>query len=203
MEAITAWGNDLYARYAQFFEDDTVKNLIAEAQKSAASWANGHRHREHAHKPHHAAEENDGSDDRPQIEKADARLQLPCRQGAIGTDSVSKAAGAVDTVTSAPIDLVNSLTGKLRNRFKPRYASDESVRLRGSTRPTAGLASSAMALAFSIRGVTCSVIRAFTLPTSGVTSAVIFSTFLSVGVRTRPASPAVPVQLTQCQLPRR
>ncbi|MEC4273540.1 DUF948 domain-containing protein [Adlercreutzia sp. R25] len=45
------------------------------------------------------------------------------------TDSVSKAAGAVDTVTSAPIDLVNSLTGKLRNRFKPRYASDESVGL--------------------------------------------------------------------------
>ena len=48
------------------------------------------------------------------------------------TDSVSKAAGAVDTVTSAPIDLVNSLTGKLRNRFKPRYASDESVRLGAS-----------------------------------------------------------------------
>lgn len=45
------------------------------------------------------------------------------------TDSVSKAAGAVDTVTSAPIDLVNSLTGKLRSRFKPRYASDESVSL--------------------------------------------------------------------------
>lgn len=45
------------------------------------------------------------------------------------TDSVSKAAGAVDTVTSAPIDLVNTLTGKLRSRFKPRYASDESVGL--------------------------------------------------------------------------
>lgn len=45
------------------------------------------------------------------------------------TDSVSKAAGAVDTVTSAPVDLVNSLTSKLRNRFKPRYASDESVKL--------------------------------------------------------------------------
>ncbi|MEY8461449.1 AI-2E family transporter [Eggerthellaceae bacterium 24-137] len=41
VEAITAWGNDLYARYAQFFEDDTVKNLISEAQKSAASWAAG------------------------------------------------------------------------------------------------------------------------------------------------------------------
>ncbi|MEY8461448.1 DUF948 domain-containing protein [Eggerthellaceae bacterium 24-137] len=48
------------------------------------------------------------------------------------TDSVSKAAGAVDTVTSAPIDLVNSLTGRLRSKFKPRYASDESVRLGGS-----------------------------------------------------------------------
>ena len=45
------------------------------------------------------------------------------------TDSVSKAAGAVDTVTSAPIDLVNSLTRKLRSKFKPRYASDESVSL--------------------------------------------------------------------------
>lgn len=41
VEAVTAWGNDLYARYAQFFEDDTVKNLISEAQKSAASWAAG------------------------------------------------------------------------------------------------------------------------------------------------------------------
>lgn len=48
------------------------------------------------------------------------------------TDSVSKAAGAVDTVTSAPIDLVNTLTGKLRSKFKPRYASDESVRLGGA-----------------------------------------------------------------------
>ncbi|MDE8702733.1 DUF948 domain-containing protein [Adlercreutzia equolifaciens] len=45
------------------------------------------------------------------------------------TDSVSKVAGSVDTVTSAPIDLVNTLTGRLRNRFKPRYASDESVNL--------------------------------------------------------------------------
>ncbi|MCI9261297.1 DUF948 domain-containing protein [uncultured Adlercreutzia sp.] len=45
------------------------------------------------------------------------------------TDSVSKVAGSVDTVTSAPIDLVNTLTGRLRNRFKPRYASDESVTL--------------------------------------------------------------------------
>ena len=35
----------------------------------------------------------------------------------------------MDTVTSAPIDLVNSLTGKLRSKFKPRYASDESVSL--------------------------------------------------------------------------
>ncbi|MEC4183856.1 AI-2E family transporter [Adlercreutzia sp. R21] len=41
VDAVTAWGNDLYGRYAQFFEDDTVKNLIAEAQKAAASWAAG------------------------------------------------------------------------------------------------------------------------------------------------------------------
>ena len=32
-------------------------------------------------------------------------------------------------MTRAPIDLVNSLTGKLRSKFKPRYASDESVSL--------------------------------------------------------------------------
>lgn len=41
VDAVTAWGNDLYARYATLFEDDTVKNLIAEAQKAAATWAAG------------------------------------------------------------------------------------------------------------------------------------------------------------------
>lgn len=41
VDAVTAWGNDLYARYAPVFEDDTVKNLIAEAQKAVASWAAG------------------------------------------------------------------------------------------------------------------------------------------------------------------
>ena len=56
------------------------------------------------------------------------------------TDSVSKAAGAVDTVTSAPIDLVNSLTGKLRSKFKPRYASDESVSLGAAADASAGRA---------------------------------------------------------------
>ena len=41
VDAVIAWGNDIYARYAPVFEDDTVKNLIAEAQKAAASWAAG------------------------------------------------------------------------------------------------------------------------------------------------------------------
>ena len=39
VDAVIAWGNDIYARYAPVFEDDTVKSLIAEAQKAAASWA--------------------------------------------------------------------------------------------------------------------------------------------------------------------
>ena len=41
VDAVIAWGNDIYVRYAPVFEDDTVKNLIAEAQKAAASWAAG------------------------------------------------------------------------------------------------------------------------------------------------------------------
>lgn len=41
VDAVTAWGNDLYSRYAQFFEDDTVRDLILEAQKAAATWAAG------------------------------------------------------------------------------------------------------------------------------------------------------------------
>ncbi len=41
VDAVIAWGNDIYARYAPVFEDDTVKSLIAEAQKAAASWAAG------------------------------------------------------------------------------------------------------------------------------------------------------------------
>ena len=35
VDAVIAWGNDIYARYAPVFEDDTVKSLIAEAQKAA------------------------------------------------------------------------------------------------------------------------------------------------------------------------
>ncbi len=45
------------------------------------------------------------------------------------TGGVSKAVGAVDTVTAAPLDLVNSVTRKIKNKFKPKYASDESVEL--------------------------------------------------------------------------
>ena len=41
VDAVIAWGNDIYVRYAPVFEDDTVKSLIAEAQKAAASWAAG------------------------------------------------------------------------------------------------------------------------------------------------------------------
>lgn len=39
VDAVIAWANDMYARYAPVFEDDTVKSVIAEVQKSAASWA--------------------------------------------------------------------------------------------------------------------------------------------------------------------
>ena len=45
------------------------------------------------------------------------------------TNQLSKAANTVDTVTSAPVDLVNSMAKKVRNRFKSKGASDESVRL--------------------------------------------------------------------------
>jgi uncharacterized protein YoxC len=45
------------------------------------------------------------------------------------TGSVSKAADAVDTVTNAPLDLVNSVTSRIRDKFKPQYASKESVDL--------------------------------------------------------------------------
>ena len=39
VDAVIAWGNDLYARYAPMLEDETVKNVISDVQKSAASWA--------------------------------------------------------------------------------------------------------------------------------------------------------------------
>lgn len=45
------------------------------------------------------------------------------------TGSVSKTVGAVDSVTSAPIDFVTTATKKIRNKFTPKYASDESVEL--------------------------------------------------------------------------
>lgn len=45
------------------------------------------------------------------------------------TDSVTKTMDTVDSVTSAPLDLVNSVTDKVRARLKPRGASEESVRL--------------------------------------------------------------------------
>lgn len=39
VDAVIAWGNDLYSRYAPVFDNDVVKNVIEEVQKSAASWA--------------------------------------------------------------------------------------------------------------------------------------------------------------------
>lgn len=45
------------------------------------------------------------------------------------TGSITKTMDTVDTVTSAPLELVNTVTSKMRSRFKPRYASDESVKL--------------------------------------------------------------------------
>lgn len=43
------------------------------------------------------------------------------------TGAVSKTLTAVDNVTSAPVDIVNSVTKKVRSKFRPKYASDESV----------------------------------------------------------------------------
>lgn len=45
------------------------------------------------------------------------------------TSGVSKATDAVGTVTSAPLDIVSNMTKKVRSKFKPKYASDESVDL--------------------------------------------------------------------------
>lgn len=36
---ITNWGNSLYAQYADFFEDETVHNVLNDIQGSLASWA--------------------------------------------------------------------------------------------------------------------------------------------------------------------
>ena len=47
------------------------------------------------------------------------------------TGSVSKTVGAVDTVTSAPLDFVTSATKKIKKKFSPKYASEESVELGG------------------------------------------------------------------------
>ncbi len=44
------------------------------------------------------------------------------------TGAVSKTLDAVDNVTSAPVDIVNSVTRKVRDKFRPKYASDESIR---------------------------------------------------------------------------
>lgn len=44
------------------------------------------------------------------------------------TGSVSKTVQTVDTVTSAPIDLVNNVTKKVRAKLRPKYASNESVK---------------------------------------------------------------------------
>lgn len=51
------------------------------------------------------------------------------------TDSVTKTMDAVDSVTSAPLDLVTSVTDKVRAKFKPRGASDESMKLGGAEEP--------------------------------------------------------------------
>lgn len=45
------------------------------------------------------------------------------------TGGVSKTVDAVDSVTSAPLDIVTNMTKKMRSKFRPRYASEESVDL--------------------------------------------------------------------------
>lgn len=43
------------------------------------------------------------------------------------TGTVSKTMNTVDNVTSAPLDIVTSVTNKVRKKFTPKYASDASV----------------------------------------------------------------------------
>lgn len=45
------------------------------------------------------------------------------------TDSVSSAVDAVDTVTNAPMNLLTSVTTKVRSAFKTKHASEESIAL--------------------------------------------------------------------------
>ena len=66
------------------------------------------------------------------------------------TGTVSKTLTAVDNVTSAPVDIVTSVTKKVRNKFRPKYASDESVAAgigdgsSGKTNPIADFADTAI-----------------------------------------------------------
>ncbi len=52
------------------------------------------------------------------------------------TGGVSKTVDAVDSVTSAPLDIVTNMTKKVRSKFRPRYASDESVDLGSEGAPS-------------------------------------------------------------------
>lgn len=45
------------------------------------------------------------------------------------TETVSSAANAVDVAANAPLELVNSVTSRIRSAFKPNHASEESVSL--------------------------------------------------------------------------
>ena len=45
------------------------------------------------------------------------------------TDSASNAVGAVETVTNAPMEIMNNVTSKVRDKLKTKRASDESVAL--------------------------------------------------------------------------
>ena len=45
------------------------------------------------------------------------------------TDSASNAVGAVETVTNAPMEIMNNVTSKVRDKLKAKRASDESVAL--------------------------------------------------------------------------
>ena len=45
------------------------------------------------------------------------------------TDSASNAVGAVEAATNAPMEIMNNVTSKVREKLKPKHASDESVSL--------------------------------------------------------------------------
>lgn len=56
------------------------------------------------------------------------------------TDSASNAVGAVEAATNAPMEIMNNVTSKVREKLKSKHASDESVALGEAKAQAAALA---------------------------------------------------------------